>query len=223
LTDLSEYEEMYLKRMFEFHDNKPGSILKTTKLASLMNVSPASATEMIQRLASSDLVTHIPYRGCRLTPSGFQISARIKRREGLLEILLSDVIGYSGDVSEAACKMEHNMNSELEAALDRMLGYPENTPSGNKIPVIERSVDFDLTGLLLPIKTAPDGVESIVEVIALGSTDAKTLQSLGISIGSVILKSESETFCDGNRVEISDLISRKILVRVGGDLFDRRR
>ena len=72
MTDLSEYEEMYLKRMFEFHDKKPGSILKTTKLASLMNVSPASATEMIQRLASSDLVTHIPYRVCRLTPSGFK-------------------------------------------------------------------------------------------------------------------------------------------------------
>ena len=69
MTDLSEYEEMYLKRMFEFHDNKPGSILKTTKLASLMDVSPASATEMVQRLASRDLVTHIPYRGCLLYTS----------------------------------------------------------------------------------------------------------------------------------------------------------
>ena len=105
MNDLSEFEEMYLKRMFEFHDKKPGSILKTTQLASSMGVSPASATEMVQRLASRDLVTHIPYRGCSLTPSGFQISARIKRREGLLEILLSDVIGYSGDVSEAACKI----------------------------------------------------------------------------------------------------------------------
>ena len=109
MIELSEFEEMYLKRMFEFYDSTPDAILKTTQLAEMLSVSPASVSEMIQRLASRDLVTHIPYKGSRLTPLGFQQAARVKRRECLLEILLSEVIGYSGDINEAACKMEHDM------------------------------------------------------------------------------------------------------------------
>ena len=64
-------------------------------------------TEMIQRLSSRDMVTHIPYRGFRLTPSGFQLRCKDKEEEILLEILLRDVIGFEGDVHEVACKMEH--------------------------------------------------------------------------------------------------------------------
>ena len=216
MKDLSEYEEMYLKRMFEFQNSEPGAMLKTTELATIMSVSPASATEMIQRLASRDMVTHIPYRGCRLTPSGFHIAASIKRREGLLEILLADVIGYTGDVSEAACKMEHDMTPELEAAIDRMLGYPDRNLAGKKIPVIQRSIELDHSNLLLPISSAPLGMESTVEVIALDSTDKMTLKGIGLNIGSVIVKGESEIFCDGSSIEISEILSRKILVRVGG-------
>ena len=60
MAELSEFEEMYLKRLFEAHADKPSAIVKTTQLAEMMDVSPASTTEMIQRLAGRDLVTHIP-------------------------------------------------------------------------------------------------------------------------------------------------------------------
>ena len=86
MSEFSEIEEMYLKTIFEVHTESPGEIVKTTKLADLMGVSPASVTEMIQRLALREMITHIPYRGCRLTTDGFQLAARIKRREGLLNI-----------------------------------------------------------------------------------------------------------------------------------------
>ena len=96
MSDFSEIEEMYLKRIFEVHSDTPEAIVKTTQLAEILEVSPASVTEMIQRLSERNMVTHIPYRGCRLTPEGFQLAARVKRRELLLEILLTDVIGYTG-------------------------------------------------------------------------------------------------------------------------------
>ena len=83
MSELSEFEEMYLKRIFEAHSEDPGQIVRTTKLAELMNVSPASTTEMIQRLAGNDYVTYIPYKGCRLTSEGFTHASRIKRREEL--------------------------------------------------------------------------------------------------------------------------------------------
>ena len=59
MSELSEFEEMYLKRLFEAHVDNPSAIVKTTQLAQMMDVSPASTTEMIQRLASRDLVTHL--------------------------------------------------------------------------------------------------------------------------------------------------------------------
>ena len=62
MIELSEFEEMYLKRLFEAHADDPAMIVKTTKLAEMMDVSPASTTEMIQRLAKRNLVTHVPYK-----------------------------------------------------------------------------------------------------------------------------------------------------------------
>ena len=105
MVDLSEFEEMYLKRIFEIYDSEPSTIVKTTQLAKVMQVSNASTTEMIQRLSDRELLTYIPYKGCRLTPEGFKIAARIKRREGLVQSLLSEVVGFAGAVEEAACQM----------------------------------------------------------------------------------------------------------------------
>ena len=44
MTELSEFEEMYLKRLFEAHVDNPSDIVKTTQLAEMMDVSPASTT-----------------------------------------------------------------------------------------------------------------------------------------------------------------------------------
>ena len=54
MSELSEFEEMYLKRIFEAHFNQPDEIVKTSQLAELMSVSAASTTEMIQRISNRD-------------------------------------------------------------------------------------------------------------------------------------------------------------------------
>ena len=142
MSDLSEFEEMYLKRIFELHSDKPDQIVKTTQLAESMDVTAASTTQMLTRLTKKDLLTYIPYRGCRLTPEGFISAAKIKRREALVEILLVDVIGFKGDINAMACKIEHAIDEELEITLDNMLGYPERSVSGSKIPLIDRKKEI---------------------------------------------------------------------------------
>ena len=213
MAELSEFEEMYLKRLFEAHVDKPDAIVKTTQLAEMMDVSPASTSEMIQRLAGRDLVTHIPYKGCRLTPEGFQRAARIKRREGLIEILLTEVIGFTGDVSEAACRLEHGIDDELEAALDRMLGYPESTPSGERIPLIERRVEPVRSGFLLPISALPSGSSATVELIVMDATDARTLEVAGLGLGTKVQSTEDGLFCGDYRLQMSKPLLLRILVR----------
>ena len=213
MAELSEFEEMYLKRLFEAHVDKPDAIVKTTQLAEMMDVSPASTSEMIKRLAGRDLVTHIPYKGSRLTPEGFQRAARIKRREGLIEILLTEVIGFTGDVSEAACRLEHGIDDELEAALDRMLGYPEKTPSGERIPLIERRVEPVRSGFLLPISALPSGSSATVELIVMDATDARTLEVAGLGLGTKVQSTEDGLFCGGYRLQMSKPLSLRILAR----------
>ena len=171
MDELSDFEEMYLKRMFEIHSEQPSAIVKTSMLAESMGVSDASTTEMIQRLAGRDLVTYIPYKGSRLTAEGFAIAGKIKRRQLLLELLLTDVIGFEGDVNSIACEMEHAVNDELEASLDRLLGYPEHNNFGEKVPQISRHFESDLTSPLLPISNMPEGTSGLVELIALSGYD----------------------------------------------------
>ena len=214
MSDFSEVEEMYLKTIFEMHSDNPAAIVKTTQLADIKGVSAASVTEMIQRLSSREMVTHIPYRGCRLTPSGFQFAAKIKRREILLEILLTEVIGFEGDAQEIACKMEHSVGPDLESTLDRLLGYPEFSINGTRVPSVMR--DFEPIGIstLLPLSKLPANSSATVEIIISSATEAVTIAESGLMIGSLIETSADVITCDGDTLSISDSLSMRILARV---------
>ncbi|MBR79477.1 MAG: hypothetical protein CMA88_01650 [Euryarchaeota archaeon] len=216
MGEFSEIEEMYLKRIFEIHSDTPEAIVKTTQLAEVMKISPASVTEMIQRLSERDMVTHIPYRGCRLTPQGFQLAARVKRREGLLEILLRDVIGFSGDVKEVACKMEHAVGADLEATLDRLLGYPEMTSDGSRIPSVDRSFETLGIGTLLPLSSLPDGASASVEMIVSRGDERITIRDAGVEPGSIITNTGGSFSCEQKQIELSSHMSIRILARVTG-------
>ena len=214
MNELSDFEEMYLKRMFEIHSDQPSAIVKTSMLADSMGVSAASTTEMIQRLAGRDLVTYIPYKGSRLTAEGFTIAGKIKRRQLLLELLLTDVIGYEGDVSSIACEMEHAVNDDLESSLDKLLGYPEYNHLGEKVPQISRQFEPDIISPLLPISNMPEGSSGVVELIALTGQDIKTLENQNISIGVNISKTHSSTNVAGTPYLFSEDLAKRILVRL---------
>ena len=213
MKEFSEFEEMYLKRLFEAHADNPSEIIKTTTLAEMMDVSPPSTTEMIQRLANRDLVTHIPYKGCRLTPEGFQEAAKIKRREGLVEILLTEVIGYEGKINEAACKIEHAIDEGLEFALDRMLGFPERTPSGERIPAIQRHIEPIRSGILIPLSALPTGSKATVEMIVMRPTDTRTLELANLGVGAIVESRSDGMYSSGNKLEMSKSVALRILAR----------
>ena len=214
MSELTEFEEMYLKRIFESHSDDPSEIVRTTKLADLMEVSAASTTEMIQKLALRDYVTYIPYKGCRLTSEGFKHASRIKRREELLKILLSDIIRYEGDVDSVACKIEHSIDMDLEASIDRMLGYPERNKEGKMIPSVDRSMILSSSNTLLPLSALPEDTPSIIEIIYSSGVAIKTLEKTGIKIGSNIIKKFDKFYCDGNEIVFSREFSFKVIVRV---------
>ena len=57
------------------------------------------------------------------------------RRHRLAERFLTDILGLSwADAHHEAGKWEHIMSTQVEDAMDRMLGSPTTCPHGNPIP-----------------------------------------------------------------------------------------
>jgi len=210
---IKEFEEMYLKTLYEFFVQDPQQPIRNSRIAEALSVSQAASSEMVQRLASKGILYHIPYRGSTLTEEGVAAAARIKRREGLMEVFLVRMIDYKGDVKAAACRLEHALNDDLELAIDRLLGYPEKTPTGEVIPSVSRTIEPYSESMLLPLHVLPEGKSGKVELIILDGAGIRTLQDMGVQIGSEIEMSRDGFSINESKVEISSALSSRILIR----------
>lgn len=133
---LSPAMEDYLKAIFSL--TRDGGSASTQNLAGRLDVSAASATKMMKRLAESGLVLHEPYQGVKLTDSGQKIAVEILRHHRLLELYLTQALGYSWDeVHEEAELLEHYISEKLEARICEFLGNPSFDPHGSPIPTLD--------------------------------------------------------------------------------------
>ncbi len=210
---IREFEEMYLKTLYEFYSKDPQKPIRNSLIAESLGVSQAASSEMVQRLASKGILYHIPYRGATLTEEGVAAAAQIKRREGLMEVFLVQMLDYNGDVKQAACRMEHALNDELESAIDRLLGYPECTPCGEKIPSVNRNVEPTSRTMLIPLRALPEGMSGVIEMIVLDGADDRTISDLGL-VTETTITSIANGFTFGNQnLQISPSLASRILVR----------
>ena len=210
---IKEFEEMYLKTLYEFYVEDPQQPIRNSRIAEALGVSQAASSEMVQRLAGKGILYHIPYRGSTLTEAGVEAAARIKRRECLMEVFLIRMIDYKGDVKAAACRLEHALTDDLESAIDRLLGYPESTPDGEIIPTVSRHIEPITNSMLLPLHALPIGMSGEIELLVLEGADTRTLEGLGIVVGSTIQSTGDGFSLNGQRIEITSLLASRILVR----------
>lgn len=152
----SQSEQDYLKAIYEMQYEKGNEWVTTTGLAQRLGVSPASVTEMVQKLAADDreLVRYERYHGARLNEAGERAALEVIRHHRLLESFLSQALGYTWDkVHAEAHRLEHVISEELEDHIARYLGEPPRDPHGSPIPqrdgVMEALDDVRLTDLPL--------------------------------------------------------------------------
>jgi len=137
---VSQSIEDYLKTIYKL--GRSGERVTTSAIAERMEVSPASVTNMIKKLADMNLLTHEPYRGVTLTGAGTKIALETIRHHRLLELYLADALGIPWDkVHDEAEKLEHVLSEELEAAIADALGDPLIDPHGAPIPTLEGEFD----------------------------------------------------------------------------------
>lgn len=130
---LSQAVEDYLKVIYKLESEGKGA--STTRIANAMDVSSASATNMIKRLAKMGLVDYQSYKGASLTKSGEKIALEVIRHHRLLELYLLEVMGYSWDeVHDEAEKLEHHISEQFEDKIAELLDNPTHDPHGDPIP-----------------------------------------------------------------------------------------
>src|SRR3990170_1894141 len=81
---LSQAIQDYLKVTYKIRQRE--GTVSTSVLAQQMGVSPASATNMVKRLARLHLVTHAPYRTVELTADGEKAALEIIRHPRLVDL-----------------------------------------------------------------------------------------------------------------------------------------
>jgi len=133
---LTDAIQDYLKEIYKL-SAEDGSA-SVSALARSLSVAPASASAMVKKLAALELAEHQPYGGVVLTPSGEQVALEVIRHHRLLELYLAETLGvHVDDVHDEADRLEHVISEELEARIDRALGFPTHDPHGDPIPDAE--------------------------------------------------------------------------------------
>lgn len=139
--------EDYLKAIYTLGSN--GLEVSNSALAHHLSVTPASATNMVKKLAELGLVTYEPYQNVELTQSGQKVALEVLRHHRLLELYLHDKLNLPWDqVHAEAEKLEHVLSETLEDAMAAALGNPTVDPHGDPIPTKDGRVD-DVGGILL--------------------------------------------------------------------------
>jgi DtxR family Mn-dependent transcriptional regulator len=139
---LSRSVEDYLKAIYSLCE--AGDAAPTSAIAEALDIQPASVTGMVKRLAESDLLEHVPYRGVRLTGSGDREALKVLRRHRILETYLCERLGYSwDDVHGEAERLEHAASDSLIDKMAAALEFPRHDPHGAPIPT--RAGDIEST------------------------------------------------------------------------------
>lgn len=134
--------EDYLKCILLLEQAAPSKLVSTGRIATDLNVAPATVTSMLKTLAGSGLVSYEPYSGVSLTEAGSQLALHVLRRHRLVELFLVRVMGMNwSEVHEEAELLEHSVSERLIERMDEMLAFPQVDPHGDPIPTAGGEVE----------------------------------------------------------------------------------
>lgn len=220
-----EFEDQYLETMYKFYEENGENAhtrVRTGDLAERLGVSPASATEMIQRLSAKGYIDYERYKGAKLTTEGLKHGQMIKRRHRLAEVLL-ERIPFEGNTHETACRLEHAIDDDLEVALTLLLGNPQFAPidgaheMSREIPSMSEVINERLAQKMSRHKTIWDlkADESGKIVGLLITEELRKLFAGNLVIGAVVKSNGNANYdINGQTIGLKADIANSIIVEV---------
>ena len=177
----SEAIEDYVKAIYALA-HRGGGAVSTTAVAERLEVTPASVSGMVKKLADRGLVEHSPYHGVRLTPSGERLALKVMRHHRLLELYLVEHLDVPWDrVHQEAETLEHVLSEDLEARIAAKLGHPTHDPHGDPIPTADLVIDEGQTRSVAELSAGHRG--TFVRVSDSDPAMLRYLDERGIQLG----------------------------------------
>ena len=192
-TKSSQAVEDYVKAIYSLSARASKGSVSTSALAERLEVSPASASAMVKKLAELKLAAHEPYHGVKLTPAGERLALEVIRHHRLIELYLAEALGMPWDRVHAEAEvLEHVLSDELESLIAAKLGHPTVDPHGDPIPTVDLELEHLPTEPLDALDAGDEG-----RFVRVSDSDPEMLRYLaarGIAPGERFRISERQPF-----------------------------
>ncbi len=137
--EISVSQENYLKAIYKLASRE--GVASNQAIASVLESTPASVTNMLRKLTEMGWIDYEAYRGATLTAAGNKRALELVRKHRLWEVFLVEKLQYDWDaVHPLAEELEHIGGEELVNRLDAFLGHPQYDPHGDPIPDSEGNI-----------------------------------------------------------------------------------
>jgi DtxR family Mn-dependent transcriptional regulator len=213
----SEAIQDYAKAIYALQLRGDGHPVATNDLAERLQVTPASVSAMLKKLAERALVEHVPYRGVVLTDAGRRVALEVLRHHRLLETYLAEHLGVPWDrVHQEAEALEHVISEDLEARIAAKLGEPTHDPHGDPIPSAALEIDEGHARSLESLKPGATG-----RFVRVSDSDPEMLRYLderGVRLGDALEVVDRQPFGGPLAVRVGDRLHM-----LGGRLADAMR
>ena len=190
---LTRSVEDYLKSIY--HLSSQGGFATTSDIAAMLEVAPPSVSGMIKRLSETGLIEHVPYRGVQLTHQGRHAALQMIRRHRILELYLTQQLGYDwGDVHVEAERLEHAVSEKLIDRMAGALGDPRYDPHGAPIPTAAGEIE---EAELVTLADAAIGATLLLRQVGGGDENPERLRYLaeqGLTPGTRLTVVERQPF-----------------------------
>ncbi len=162
--NLTHAVEDYLKTIYTLTQGDARA--STNDLAAALQITPASVSGMLRKLAANDppLIEYEKHRGVILTDAGKRVALEIIRHHRLLELFLTQTLGYPWDrVHQEADRLEHVISEEFEQRIAEILGHPRHDPHGDPIPSMDLTLPPDAS---LPLTVLRPGESASIQRVS---------------------------------------------------------
>jgi DtxR family transcriptional regulator, Mn-dependent transcriptional regulator len=188
---LTRSVEDYLKAIY--HLSSQGGFASTSDIAAMLAVASPSVSGMVKRLSETGLIEHVPYRGVQLTGQGRRAALKMIRRHRILELYLTQHLGYDwGGVHAEAEQLEHAVSDDLIERMASALGQPQYDPHGDPIPTAGGEIE---EAELVSLADAAPGTK--LELRQVATQDAARLRYFaeqGLTPGVLLTVTERQPF-----------------------------
>ncbi|UCD14329.1 MAG: metal-dependent transcriptional regulator [Thermoplasmatales archaeon] len=120
--------EDYVELLYDLQKNKKP--VHTNDIASVLNINPASVTEIFQKLNNDGYINYEKYGGATLTQKGEKIAIATKKKHDTLKKFLK-ILGVDEKIADMdACKIEHVVDPMTMEKLTKFVEFVQRFKGG---------------------------------------------------------------------------------------------